>query len=68
MCGQVDGDLTDPPTCLLIGEDQDKVWCLALDTATGSFLEVGYAGDATKIGPLEKTLDWSLSQARKSNP
>jgi hypothetical protein len=59
VCGLSEEDLTDPPTCLLVGVDQDSRWCLGLDTATGHFLEVAYTGGTTDLGQMDAFLDWA---------
>ena len=64
VAGLEEEDLTDPPTCLMVGEDQDTQWCLGLDTATGQFLEVDYAGESTDVGPLPQMLDWLVEKSR----
>jgi hypothetical protein len=63
ICGIGEEDLTDPPTCLMVGEDQDTQWCLGLDTAIGHFLEVGYTGETTDLDPLPETLDWIVERS-----
>lgn len=62
MSGLEEEELTDPPTCLMVGEDQDSQWCLGLDTANGHFLEVGYTGDTTDLGPMPQMLDWLVAR------
>lgn len=62
ISGLEEEDLTDPPTCLMVGEDQDTQWCLGLDTATGHFLEVDYTGETTDVGSLPQLLDWLVSK------
>lgn len=63
--GLEEEDLTDPPTCLMVGEDQDTQWCLGLDTATGHFLEVDYAGDTNDFGPLPQMFDWLVNMSQE---
>lgn len=65
ISGLGEEDLTDPPTCLMVGEDQDTQWCLGLDTATGHFLEVGYTGETTDVGPLPDALDWIVERSSR---
>ncbi len=65
VAGLEEEDLTDPPTCLMVGEDQDTQWCLGLDTATGHFLEVDYAGESKDVGPLPEMLDWLVEKSRQ---
>ena len=65
VAGLEEEDLTDPPTCLMVGEDQDTAWCLGLDTATGHFLEVDYAGDTTDLGLLPETLGWLMQKGQE---
>ena len=65
VSGLEEEDLTDPPTCLMVGEDQDTQWCLGLDTATGHFLEVDYAGETTDLGPLPQMLDWLVRKSQQ---
>lgn len=67
MCGLEEEDLTDPPTCLMIGEDQDSAWCLGLDTANGHYLEVAYTGETTDLGELPEFLDW-VNEKLLQNP
>ena len=64
ISGLEEEDLTDPPTCLMVGEDQDTQWCLGLDTASGHFLEVDYTGETTDLGPLPQMLDWLVEKSR----
>lgn len=64
MSGLEEDDLTDPPTCLMVGEDQDSQWCLGLDTATSHFLEVDYTGETTDLGPMPQFLDWLVGRLK----
>ncbi len=65
LCGLAEEDLTDPPTCLMVGEDQDSEWCLGLDTANGNFLEVDFAGESTDVGTLPQMLDWLVQKTQE---
>ena len=65
VTGLEEEDLTDPPTCLMVGEDQDSAWCLGLDTATGHFLEVDYAGDSVDVGSISEMLDWLVEKLQQ---
>jgi|GEM_PF-4882748 len=62
ICGLDEEDLTDPPACLMVGEDQDTQWCLGLDTETGHYLEVDYTGVTTDLGTLPSMLDWVMQK------
>jgi hypothetical protein len=64
VAGLEEEDLTDPPTCLMVGEDQDSAWCLGLDVATGRFLEVDYAGESVDVSELPAMLDWLVAKTK----